>query len=213
MKYLLFGGLLFLGGVLLFSSGSASALALSPKGKKILLLGDSLSVKPEGTLGQQLAKLLRGAGAEVTVNALGGRSANSFIAGSKGLKEPKKGEEQLQEAIDQGVDTAVILLVTNDLAGLAKESSLKTTKKNFQKIVKKLRDAGVTVYGIGAIHYKERPEFHPFEERLNEALLDVYGADFFVNAGPLTEGYKMHAQGKSAANFARRLFLALTGAK
>jgi len=204
--------------VTLFAVGSLGLVLALSRGAKvaplpsgdILLLGDSLSVG-KGTLGGNLASLLESDGRTVLVNALGGRSAASFIRGS-GPKEPNgKGAGQLQEAIDAGVKSAVIVLGTNDLAGLAIGNPLDQTLKPFQKIVDQLRSAGVEVYGIGAPHYQERPKFWPYENALKEGLRDIYGVDHFIDAGPLTENYKMHAGGKAAKGFAERLYAALTG--
>lgn len=194
------------------SGASARTLHLEPKGKKILFLGDSLSVS-KGSAGGQLVELLRAAGATVTVNALGGRSANSFLAGSLKLHEPEKGADQIEAELRDGPDTAIIFLGTNDIAGLAKKSSLKRTKASFQAIVDQLREGGVDVWGIGPPHFPERPDFYPFEADLNKALSAVYGADRYLDAGPLTGNYHMHAGGSSARNFAARLFAGLTGAK
>lgn len=195
--------------------GAAKATPL-PKRSKILLLGDSLSGDQAallpGTLGGNLGKLLEESGRAVYGNAMGARSASSFVRGSgvKGHKEPAKGKEQLEDAIDAGVDTAIILLGTNDLAGMAKGNPIAATIKPFKAIVGQLRDAGVEVYGIGAPHYQDREDFWPYEETLSSALRDLYGADHFIDAGPLTGNYKMHAGGKSAKAFAERLFVALT---
>lgn len=195
-------------------------------GERVLLIGDSLSVvnKDETTLGARLAKKLRASGYDVTVNALGGRSANSFItankAGKKG-KEKKKGLEQLQDHIDDGIETAIVFLGTNELADLelsgksgtkALDAKLSRTEANTAKIIDKLRSNGVRVIGIGAPHFKERPEFHPYEDLLYDTVRPLYGDDF-IDARPITGDYKMHGSGKSAEAFAQALHDILTGVK
>ncbi len=192
------------------SSGDAKTLSFSPAGKRILLLGDSLSVG-KGSLGGQLAQRLTEAGATVTVNALGGRSSNSFVSGSGPHEPDGKGAGQLELELADGVDAAVILLGTNNLAGLAVKNPIKATKKSFDQIVSQLLSAGVEVYGIGSPHYEKRPEFGPFEEQLADTLEGVYGAGHFIDARPLTGNYYMHASGAKAKDFAGRLFTALTG--
>jgi hypothetical protein len=208
-----------------FAFSGGSSVRLPGKGR-LLLIGDSLTGNNtsdlsdgKGTLGGNLAALLRADGYDVTVNALGARSAYSFMAGTtqynkktKRGKEPAKGADQLEDAIDDGVDIAVILLGTNDLAGLAKGNTLAATMAPFNKMVAQLRAAGVDVYGIGAPHFPERDDFWSYEPELRDALRDLYGEDHFIDAGPLTKEYRMHAGGKSAANFAARLHSALVGA-
>jgi len=179
------------------------------RGKRVYFIGDSLSAGPT-TAGGQLVKLLREAGAIVTVNALVSRSARSFWAGST-KKEAARGENQLDAAINDGMDICIIFLGTNDLGGLAAKTPLSSTLKPFRAMVTQLRLAGVDVWGIGAPHYKARPEFDPFEKQLRTGLesQSIYGADHFVDAGPLTGGYWMHAGGSTAEKFAGRLFAAL----
>ena len=211
MNFLILG-MLALGGWFFFTGSNPTCLSFSPKGKKILFLGDSISAG-KGTAGGQLVALLRAAGAEVTVNALGGRSAASFVRGSRGLKEPEKGLLQLADAVNDGIDTAIIFLGTNDLAGLAVGNTKEQTIKPFRAIVTQLRTAGVEVYGIGAPHYEKRPDLVDYEDGLREELEDVYGRGRFIDAGPLTGSYYMHAGGAKAKDFAARLFACLTGEK
>jgi lysophospholipase L1-like esterase len=192
------------------SKEPAKVKPLLGRSAQILLIGDSISAG-DGTAGGRLQKKLEKAGFTVTRNALGGRSANTFIAGTKKLKEPKKGLDQLQDAIDAGPPKiSIIFLGTNDLAGLSIGNKIGPTKTNFDKIRNKLEGAGVRVIGIGSPHYKERPKFHKHEATLRDALLDVYGVDNFVDAGPITGSYKMHAGGKSAQEFADRLYAELS---
>jgi len=196
-----------------------------PQGEHILILGDSLSAgfkekSHEKTLGGQLERLLEDAGAKVITNALGGRSAYTFVKGSG--KEKGTGNAQLQEAIDSGITTAIIVLGTNDLNGIQADAKQKedpaTIKaqvaqkvKFFKAIIASLRKANVEVYGVGSPHYAAHPEFWPYEDALNAALASAFGPDHYLDVSKATGDYKMHAQGKSAENFAKRIFTGLTG--
>lgn len=75
---------------------------------KVLLLGDSHTVGPYG---QALAKLFKGAGAEVTVVANVGASAGNYLPGGKyAAQTPSRATNPL------GFDVAIITLGTNDAA-------------------------------------------------------------------------------------------------
>lgn len=199
-------------------AGNPSALpsdtpkSLNGRGKVILWIGDSISVdsfkgKPVKSLGNRVKARLIDAGFVVVDNSLGGRSANTFIAGTRKLKEPQKGIEQLQDHVDHDQpDIAIVMLGTNDLAGLAIGNKIGPTEKNFQKIVDFLRKNGVRVIGIGSPHYEEKPLFHKHEDTLREALERVYGEGEYIDIGDITGKYRMHGTGTTAAEFSDRIY-------
>lgn len=129
-------------------------------GKRIFILGDSLSMV-DGTPGGRLAKRLHESGASVEVNAIGGRSAGSFLSDKgncdypQGKKGPKRcdgghGLDQLEDMVASfDPDIALIMLGTNDVANICVGGSKKAGVSSLKKIVDYLEKRGVKVIWIG----------------------------------------------------------------
>jgi len=202
------------------------------KGKeRVLIIGDSLSsewppkkVEYEapfsGAPGHVLAKLLTDHGATVLINAIGGRSALSFVQGSTctarknkvcvGVKEPVPGVQQIEQiAKTFKPQTAIIILGTNDSGNAAAGGSQKAVLGAFEKIIDALRAQGIKVIGVGPPAFsnsftgeKQNEKFDGGKIERASATLAVelqkrYGAGFFIDSRPLTADLKEPSQGRS----------------
>lgn len=106
------------------------------RGKRVLLIGDSLSVATPGTPGWDLGERLvtRNGASAVRINAKGGRSARNFF-------KSEKGSAQLQE-YRGAVDAALVMLGTNDAAS-------GNGVEFFQRLDEELRRLGISAVFIG----------------------------------------------------------------
>ena len=145
----------------------------SVDGKRILILGDSLSMLPN-TPGGHLARRLADSGAIVEVNAIGGRYAGSFLKGTNcdnggpgGAKrcDPGPGADQLATTIAGfDPDVAIIMLGTNDLCNVSAGGSEKSQLDAMSKIIKQLGEAGVKVVGVGPPAFPSEDQPHKFKK-------------------------------------------------
>lgn len=207
----------------------ASARLRGPE--RILIIGDSLSaewppkkvefVAPfSGAPGQVLAQLLTNNGATVLVNAIGGRSALSFVQGSTctkrsngvctGVKEPAPGVDQINEIAKRfKPNTAIILLGTNDSGNVSVGGSKKAVLQSFETIIAALRANGIKVIGVGppafSIDFSGEKQNIKFDGgKIESASVSLaaelqkrYGKDFFIDSRPLTSDLREPSQGRS----------------
>ncbi len=148
-------------------ASSPSVHYASVDGKRILLIGDSLSMVANSP-GGRLAQRLRDSGAKVLVNATGGRSAGSFLS-KKGNCDSNgcdggHGADQLAKALASfNPDVALIMLGTNDLCNVAAGGGEKFQLDSFAKIIGQMEDAGVKVIGIGPPMFPASDQPHKFK--------------------------------------------------
>lgn len=142
----------------------------SVRGKKVLILGDSLSAAAAAP-GGQLAAHLQAAGGDVRVNAKVGRSAISFH------REPTHAA-QLGEIHAWDPDLVVVALGTNDIGYAAGANRAAMIQVRDQ-----LGRGGADVWAFGP------PSFAPGArdggDEVAATMKDVFGARF-LDARPLT---------------------------
>lgn len=179
-------------------------MPINVRGRRVLVLGDSLSASssaPGGVLG----KYIRNAGAaDVRVNGKVSRSAVNFFAGTNG----ENGALVLANEVALRPDVVIVWLGTNDL-GL----SASVDAAAFARIRDAFRAIGAEVWSIGP------PAFATSTRTVQAVtvygtLSSVFGADRVLDSRPLTADVQRTADGvhfpaASAATVGARLAAAL----
>ena len=142
------------------------------QGKRVVIIGDSLSAG-SNTPGGQLGAQLIARGADVEVNARSGRSAYSFFSRENGniiLSGLQAFKPQL----------AIVVLGTNDI-GL----DMNTDAKAMAKIRDAFQNVGAEVWAIGPPMF-ESTSYNTGAEAVIAMEKTVFGSDRFIDARPLT---------------------------
>ncbi len=143
----------------------------SVKGKRVQIVGDSLSASTSSP-GGQLAQQLTAAGATVKVNAKVGRSARSF------LREPDHAD-QVRVIGAWQPDLAIVVLGTNDIG-----YSASANRTAMAQVRAELGATGAQVWAIGP------PAFAPGVRDGGAGVVDimreVFGSGRFLDMRPLT---------------------------
>lgn len=143
----------------------------SVKGKRVQIVGDSLSASTSSP-GGQLAARLTAAGADVHVNAKVGRSARSFLRESDHADQVKKID-------DWQPDLAIVMLGTNDIGYAAG-----VNRTAMGQVLIELRASGAQVWAVGP------PAFAPGVRDGGAGVVDVmrevFGSGRFLDLRPLT---------------------------
>lgn len=162
------------------------------RGRRILVLGDSLSMPTPGTPGYALGEsLVANHGARsIKFNAKVGRSARSFM-------ESENGKGQLRAA-SQNVDAAIVMLGTNDAASGGDDI------RSFRAIGRVLAELNIPFVVIGPPAFspdaetlgKSRAKMAPRAQRLGVLLKDEFGSRF-VDAVPYSSDILTTGEGRS----------------
>lgn len=191
----------------LLLSGASSGTGKIPVGGRLLLVGDSQSLQPGP--GWQLVKLLRKAGFQVDLLAVGGKTADYFSRGG--------GRQALIGALALRPRWVIVFLGTNEAADIAlSPASEKTQIKGHQALLQLIRGAGARALFVGPPNFDSdvkgagkdtRPIVEAFPV-LVPRLRAVYGEEFFLDARPYTPmpHSGIHFGEKQAESFARNLY-------
>ncbi len=141
-------------------------------GKRILIVGDSLSASSAAP-GGILAARLRGAGATVTVDAIVGRSARSFYAAADAAA-------RVTAAWDVRPDLVIVSLGTNDIVvGAA------TDQASMQRLHDDLEKGGAQVWAFGPPAFAAGHRLEAGEPQVVSMMRGVFG-DRFIDTRPLS---------------------------
>lgn len=140
-------------------------------GKKIVLLGDSLSASSSSP-GGQIAKHLTAHGAQVKIYAKVGRSARSF------LREPDH-QQQVQAIAAWQPDLAIVMLGTNDIG-----FSSTANRQAMAQVRLELASTGAQVWAIGPPAFA--PGVRDGGQAVVDVMRDVFGPGRFMDLRRLT---------------------------
>lgn len=150
---------------------------MDPRGRTILIIGDSLSAAASAPGGVLAAELRRRGAAEVRVDAQVGRSAVNLWTGTNG----ETGASIAAEA-NRRPDIAVIFLGTNDAAsGVAAAAD----EAGFRRIVGSFAP-GTAWWAVGPPAFPQRPDIEARAVPVYATLARVFGAAQVLDARPLT---------------------------
>ncbi len=160
----------------------------SVRGKRVLIFGDSLSADPSSP-GAELGRSLVATGATVKIDAVVGRSANSFWARADA-------GDHLADICAFAPQVAIIELGTNDIGlSMAVDGAR----------MAQLRDAisscapGVEIWGLGPPAFAATSGLGISSPAVVEMMLDVFGHRF-IDLRPLTSDMVIAGQGGRAAD-------------
>lgn len=194
-----------LAGILLLGANSSGAGKL-PAGSRLLLIGDSQSLQPGP--GWQLAGLLRKAGYEVDLLAVGGKTADYFSRGG--------GKQALLGALALRPRWVIVFLGTNEAADIALSPAMEKSQVKGHQLLKQLiLGAGAKALFVGPPNFDAdvkgagkdtRPIVAAFGV-LVPRLRAVYGEAFFLDARPYTPmpHSGIHFGKEQALSFAKNL--------
>jgi soluble lytic murein transglycosylase-like protein len=174
----------------------------SPKGQRILLVGDSLSVG-KASPGGQLARLLIAAGAEVRVLAVGGFTALQW------LQSPHL--QEIQNALTLQPSIAIVFLGTNESANIAAKGNEERLLKAHVELHHLLESKGAKVFSLGPPQF-DTPALADAEQRVISYLHDLYQNNFIdarSYAKPMSGN--VHLSPPNAKVFGQEAFVGFTG--
>lgn len=143
------------------------------QGLRVVIVGDSLSAGPH-TPGRVLGDRLAAQGADVTVNARVGRSANNFYG-------REDWRAQLQQIAAGKPDVAIVVLGTNDI-GL----SMSVDGQRMAQLREALAGAGADVYAFGPPAFPPGTRLVAGQPQVVRMMRGVFGGDRFIDLTPLT---------------------------